>query len=83
MTEANKDSLGAIENNEQEMIDEGAPVQPSTDPVVDGDDDPAGTENEEGDSDEEPAHPDAADTDQVDTDQVDTCLLYTSDAADE
>jgi len=70
MTEANKDSLGAIENNEQEMIDEGAPVQPSTDPVVDGDDDPAGTENEEGDSDEEPAHPDAADTDQVDTDQV-------------
>ena len=43
MTEANKDVEGAIENNEQEMIDEGAPVQPSTDPVLDGgDDDPAG-----------------------------------------
>ena len=56
MTEANKDVSGAIENNEQEMIDEGAPVQPSTDPVLDGgDDDPAGTEggdssDEEGDS---------------------------------
>ena len=42
MTEANKDVEGAIENNEQEMIDEGAPVQPSTDPALDGgDDDPA------------------------------------------
>ena len=52
MTEANKDVEGAIENNEQEMIDEGAPVQPSTDPVLDGgDDDPAGTEG--GDSSDE------------------------------
>ena len=52
MTEANKDVEGAIENNEQEMIDEGAPVQPSTDPALDGgDDDPAGTEG--GDSSDE------------------------------
>ena len=52
MTEANKDVEGAIENNEQEMIDEGAPVQPSTDPVLNGgDDDPAGTEG--GDSSDE------------------------------
>lgn len=52
MTEANKDVQGAIENNEQEMIDEGAPVQPSTDPARDGgDDDPAGTEG--GDSSDE------------------------------
>ena len=52
MTEANKDVQGAIENNEQEMIDEGAPVQPSTDPTLDGgDDDPAGTEG--GDSSDE------------------------------
>lgn len=65
MTEANKDVRGALENNEQEMIDEGAPVQPSTDPVQDGgDDDPAGTEggdssDEEGDStDEETDHAD-------------------------
>ncbi|QYH20313.1 hypothetical protein JKI95_05275 [Corynebacterium aquatimens] len=32
MTEANKDAKNTVENNEQEMIDEGAPVQPSTDP---------------------------------------------------
>ena len=52
MTEANKDVEGAIENNEQEMIDEGAPVQPSTDPALNGgDDDPAGTEG--GDSSDE------------------------------
>jgi len=52
MTEANKDVQGAIENNEQEMIDEGAPVQPSTDPALGGgDDDPAGTEG--GDSSDE------------------------------
>ncbi|MCZ9292016.1 transcription termination/antitermination protein NusG [Corynebacterium lehmanniae] len=52
MTEANKDVQGAIENNEQEMIDEGAPVQPSTDPALSGgDDDPAGTEG--GDSSDE------------------------------
>ena len=52
MTEANKDVQGAIENNEQEMIDEGAPVQPSTDPALNGgDDDPAGTEG--GDSSDE------------------------------
>ena len=52
MTEANKDVEGAIENNEQEMIDEGAPVQPSTDPVLNGgDDDPDGTEG--GDSSDE------------------------------
>ncbi|MCG7295876.1 transcription termination/antitermination protein NusG [Corynebacterium afermentans] len=66
MTEANKDVQGAIENNEQEMIDEGAPVQPSTDPALDGgDDDPAGTEagdssDEESDSSGEA---DAADAD--------------------
>ena len=65
MTEANKDVSGALENNEQEMIDEGAPVQPSTDPALNGgDDDPAGTEggdssDEEGDStDEETDHAD-------------------------
>ena len=52
MTEANKDVQGAIENNEQEMIDEGAPLQPSTDPALNGgDDDPAGTEG--GDSSDE------------------------------
>lgn len=52
MTEANKDVNGALENNEQEMIEEGAPVQPSTDPAYNGgDDDPAGTE--EGDSSDE------------------------------
>lgn len=56
MTEANKDVNGALEMNEQEMIEEGAPVQPSTDPALNGgDDDPAGTEggdssDEEGDS---------------------------------
>ncbi|GAA3515208.1 transcription termination/antitermination protein NusG [Corynebacterium pilbarense] len=66
MTEANKDVQGAIENNEQEMIDEGAPVQPSTDPALNGgDDDPAGTEagdssDEESDSSGEA---DAADAD--------------------
>lgn len=56
MAEANKDVNGALEMNEQEMIEEGAPVQPSTDPAYNGgDDDPAGTEDgdssdEEGDS---------------------------------
>ena len=66
MTEANKDVQGAIENNEQEMIDEGAPVQPSTDPALNGgDDDPAGTEG--GDSSDEESdssgESDAADAD--------------------
>lgn len=52
MAEANKDVNGALEMNEQEMIEEGAPVQPSTDPAYNGgDDDPAGTE--EGDSSDE------------------------------
>lgn len=52
MTEANKDVNGALEMNEQEMIEEGSPVQPSTDPAYNGgDDDPAGTE--EGDSSDE------------------------------
>ena len=52
MAEANKDVSGALEMNEQEMIEEGAPVQPSTDPAYNGgDDDPAGTE--EGDSSDE------------------------------
>lgn len=56
MAEANKDVNGALEMNEQEMIEEGSPVQPSTDPAYNGgDDDPAGTEDgdssdEEGDS---------------------------------
>ncbi|OEY24309.1 transcription termination/antitermination factor NusG [Corynebacterium sp. BCW_4722] len=63
MTEANKDTRGAIENNEQEMIDEGAPVQESTDPVNDGDDHPGGKDNEAGDSsDEEPASSPEEDT---------------------
>lgn len=67
MTEANKDVQGAIENNEQEMIDEGAPVQPATDPALnDGDDDPAGTEggdssDEESDSSSDADAADAAD----------------------
>ena len=66
MTEVNKDVQGAIENNEQEMIDEGAPVQPSTDPALNGgDDDPAGTEG--GDSSDEESdssgESDAADAD--------------------
>ena len=66
MTEANKDVQGAIENNEQEMIDEGAPVQPATDPALNGgDDDPAGTEG--GDSSDEESdssgEADAADAD--------------------
>ena len=69
MTEANKDVQGAIENNEQEMIDEGAPVQPSTDPALGGgDDDPAGTEG--GDSSDEESdssgEADAADADAAD-----------------
>lgn len=52
MAEANKDVNGALEMNEQEMIEEGSPVQPSTDPAYNGgDDDPAGTE--EGDSSDE------------------------------
>ncbi|WP_254868387.1 transcription termination/antitermination protein NusG [Corynebacterium sp. Marseille-P4321] len=63
MTEANKDVQGAVENNEQEMIDEGAPVQESTDPTNDGDDHPGGTDNEAGDSsDEEPASSPGEDT---------------------
>ena len=71
MTEANKDVQGAIENNEQEMIDEGAPVQPSTDPALNGgDDDPAGTEG--GDSSDEESdssgESDAADADAADAD---------------
>ncbi|OHQ54269.1 transcription termination/antitermination protein NusG [Corynebacterium sp. HMSC070H05] len=49
MTEVNEDVNGAIENNEQEMIGEGAPVDPSTDPVIHGDSDPAGT-NEQDDN---------------------------------
>lgn len=32
MTEANKDAKNTVENNEQEMIGEGAPVSPETDP---------------------------------------------------
>ena len=61
MTEANKDVEGAIENNEQEMIDEGAPVQPSTDPVLNGgDDDPAGTEGGDSSDEESDSSADAA-----------------------
>ena len=47
MTEVNEDVNGAIENNEQEMIDEGAPVDPPTDPVIHGDSDPAGTNKQD------------------------------------
>ena len=61
MTEANNDVNGALENNEQEMIDEGAPVQPGTDPVREGDDDPAGTEG--GDSSDEEGESHAEDAD--------------------
>ncbi|MEH0147566.1 hypothetical protein V6D40_07835 [Corynebacterium sp. Q4381] len=32
MTENNKDVESTVENNELEMIDEGAPVEPETDP---------------------------------------------------
>lgn len=32
MTENNKDAQNNVENNELEMIDEGAPVAPQTDP---------------------------------------------------
>ena len=61
MTEANKDVEGAIENNEQEMIDEGAPVQPSTDPVLNGgDDDSAGTEGGDSSDEESDSSADAA-----------------------
>ena len=61
MTEANKDVEGAIENNEQEMIDEGAPVQPSTDPALNGgDDDPAGTEGGDSSDEESDSSADAA-----------------------
>ena len=61
MTEANKDVQGAIENNEQEMIDEGAPVQPSTDPALNGgDDDPAGTEGGDSSDEESDSSADAA-----------------------
>ena len=64
MTEANKDVTGAIENNEQEMIDEGAPVQPSTDPALNGgDDDPAGKEG--GDSSDEEADSSASDASEL------------------
>lgn len=67
MTEANKDVSGALENNEQEMIDEGAPVQPSTDPALTGgDDDPAGTEG--GDSSDEESDSTGADADAADAD---------------
>lgn len=69
MTEANKDVQGAIENNEQEMIDEGAPVQPATDPAVNGgDDDPAGTED--GDSSDEESDS-SSDTNAADADAAD------------
>ena len=68
MTEANKDVQGAIENNEQEMIDEGAPVQPSTDPALNGgDDDPAGTEG--GDSSDEESDS-SSDADAADADDA-------------
>ena len=68
MTEANKDVQGAIENNEQEMIDEGAPVQPSTDPALSGgDDDPAGTEG--GDSSDEESDS-SSDADAADADDA-------------
>ena len=61
MTEANKDVEGAIENTEQEMIDEGAPVQPSTDPALSGgDDDPAGTEGGDSSDEESDSSADAA-----------------------
>ena len=64
MTEANKDVTGAIENNEQEMIDEGAPVQPSTDPALNGgDDDPAGKEGD--DSSDEEADSSASDASEL------------------
>ena len=64
MTEANKDVTGAIENNEQEMIDEGAPVQPSTDPELNGgDDDPAGKEGD--DSSDEEADSSASDASEL------------------
>ena len=64
MTEANKDVTGAIENNEQEMIDEGAPVQPSTDPALNGgDDDPAGKEGD--DSSDEEADSSSADSSEL------------------
>ena len=67
MTEANKDVSGALENNEQEMIDEGAPVQPSTDPALTGgDDDPAGTEG--GDSSDEESDSTGADADAAEAD---------------
>ena len=67
MTEANKDVSGALENNEQEMIDEGAPVQPSTDPALNGgDDDPAGTEG--GDSSDEESDSTGADADAAEAD---------------
>ena len=67
MTEANKDVSGALENNEHEMIDEGAPVQPSTDPALTGgDDDPAGTEG--GDSSDEESDSTGADTDAAEAD---------------
>ena len=36
MTEANNDVENTVENNEQEMIDEGAPVSPETDPETQG-----------------------------------------------
>lgn len=69
MTEANKDVSGALENNEQEMIDEGAPVQPSTDPALTGgDDDPAGTEG--GDSSDEESDSTGADADAAEADPV-------------
>lgn len=59
MTEANNDVNGALENNEQEMIDEGAPVQPGTDPVREGDDDPAGTEGGDSSDEEGESHAEA------------------------
>lgn len=69
MTEANKDVSGALENNEHEMIDEGAPVQPSTDPALTGgDDDPAGTEG--GDSSDEESDSTGADADAAEADPV-------------
>lgn len=61
MTEANNDVNGALENNEQEMIDEGAPVQPGTDPVREGDDDPAGTEGCDSSDEEGESHAEDAD----------------------
>ena len=84
MTEANKDVQGAIENNEQEMIDEGAPVQPSTDPAgTEGGDSSDEESDSSGESDAADADADVASTELSDAEVQDAAQDSVDAEADE